>query len=634
MKSFIINAVNFLLVSLLLTGCYKEQHFDFPGPYEDTTIRRADSLPFPFDKSRNAGVWLMKNGIPENDKILFKGYTDFYAAGDTISWEKQTNGYRLIPHRNFYPVSDKDHFGGNPNSYRNNWVYSKYFVPVGPGKSFYMYTKFTLGTFSGTAAGFLLGKSWETGGEFIFGFDGFSNIAPTFFVDLYGRQGVSVNPDLGWPTVNEVIVPGVPADFEIVIHDGLFYILVNGTLCFQFKLPNEQTYYFTPVIRPWRNFITVHDFYIESNDMYTVDFAMHENEENYNRIQAPALAKAANGNLLLFAEGRSLPTFAGERIAQNTIPVGNCDIIMKRSTDGGISWSDQISVIAGQNSSETFAFPQVVSTDNGKIILHYSSIPSTLVNNNYVYNQSAQKVYQMVSTDNGNSWSPPVEITTSLKDNAGYFRSGPGHGIELTSAVYNKRLVMPVVYGGNVIKVAYSDDEGVSWKVSNAVPGSNLRFGSIVELSDTRLMMVLTHSGSTPRNKLVSHSIDGGKTWSSATNIGAGVSTLDYGHMYQGVTVKDLSGKIHLINPTGRESDPDTYNSPVFAVTPYLFTSQNGGATFDNSSRLFTKTAYHSYSSPIGFLDAVALDDGTIIIVGEGGVESPREGIVVYRKKP
>ena len=92
---------------------------------------------------------------------------------------------------------------------------------------------------------------------------------------------------------------------------------------------------------------------------------------------------------------------------------------------------------------------------------------------------------------------------------------------------------MHVVYCGNVIKVAYSDDEGVSWKVSNAVPGSNLRFGSIVELSDTRLMMVLTHSGSTPRNKLVSHSIDGGKTWSSATNIGAGVSTLDYGHMYQ-----------------------------------------------------------------------------------------------------
>lgn len=634
MKNFIIKALNFLLLTLILGGCYKEQHFGFPGPYADTTVRRADSLPFPFDKSRHTGVWLMKDGVPEHDRILFKGYTDFYAASDTLSWVKQPEGYRLIPHRNYYPVTDNDHFGGNPNSYKHNWVYSKYFVPVGPGKSFYIYTKFTLGTFSGTAAGFLLGKSWETGGDFVFGFDGFSNIAPTFFVDLYGRLGVSVNPDLGWPTVNEVIVPGVPADFEIVIHDGLFYILVNGTLCFQFKIPNEQIYYFTPVIRPWRNFITVHDFYIESNDMYTVDFAMHENEENYDRIQTPALAKAANGNLLLFAEGRSLPASAQERIAQSTMPAGNCDIILRRSTDGGISWNDQISVIAGQGSSETFAFPQVVSTANGKNILHYSSIPGSFVNNNYVYNQNLQKVYQVVSTDNGTSWSPPVEITAAVKDNAGFMRSGPGHGIELTSSAFNKRLIMPVVYGGSSIRVIYSDDEGATWKKSNAVAGSNLLFGSVVELSDARLMMVLSHSSSTPRNKLVSYSSDGGQTWSAATNIGAGVATFDYGHMFQGVITKDHTGNIHLVNPTGRESDPDTYNGPVFSVSPYLFTSRNGGSTFDNAQKLFTKTAYYGYNSPIGFLDAVALDDGTVVIVGEGGVESPREGIVVYRKKP
>jgi len=47
---------------------------------------------------------------------------------------------------------------------------------------------------------------------------------------------------------------------------------------------------------------------------------------------------------------------------------------------------------------------------------------------------------------------------------------------------------------------------------------------------------------------------------------------------------------------------------------------------------LFTKIAYNGYNSPIGMMDAVALADGSVVIAGEGGVESPREGIVIYRK--
>ncbi len=69
--------------------------------------------------------------------------------------------------------------------------------------------------------------------------------------------------------------------------------------------------------------------------MYTVEYVMHEYEQGYTRIQHPALAKAPNNDLLLFAEGRSNPASAYERVAQHTLPVGNTDIIMKRSEDGG-----------------------------------------------------------------------------------------------------------------------------------------------------------------------------------------------------------------------------------------------------------------------------------------------------------
>ncbi|WP_211657607.1 sialidase family protein [Parapedobacter composti] len=619
----------FLALVTLFSGCYKEQHFGFPGPFEEEQ-RMPDSLPFPFDENREAGVWLMRNGEPNYDKILFKGYTDFFAAGDTLSWVKEPNGMRLIPHRNYYPITNADHFGGNPNSFQFNWVHSKYFVPVGPGKSFYMYTRLTVGTFAGTAFGLFLGVNWETGQNFVLGMDGASAIAPMFFVDLYGTTA-SVDPNQGWPTVNEVIVPGIPADIEVVIHDALFYVKVNGTLCFQFKLPGDL-FYFTPQIRPWRNFITVHDYYIESSDAFTVDYAMHEYEQGYNRIQAPALALAANGDLLLFAEGRSNPRSAAERIAQQTMPAGDTDIIMRRSSSQGTSWDESIAVIAGQGSDQTYAFPQVVTTSEGRIVLHYSALPGHVQNNSYVFDASQQRVYQVVSADNGQTWSAPVEITDQLVTNTGYVRSGPGHGIELRSAAYRNRLVMPLVYGGTQVRAALSDDGGQSWRLSQPIAGNNRLSGAVIELDDSRLMMVLGHTNTTPRNRLVAYSSDGGETWTAPVNISAVVGTGDFGHMFHAAAVKSGDGSVHLITPTNRESDSQTYNGPAYGVTPMIFSSTDGGQSFGQGAPLFNRMAYRTYAAPIGAMDAVALADGTVIIVGEGGIESPREGIVVYRK--
>jgi len=63
-----------------------------------------------------------------------------------------------------------------------------------------------------------------------------------------------------------------------------------------------------------------------------------------------------------------------------------------------------------------------------------------------------------------------------------------------------------------------------------------------------------------------------------------------------------------------------------------LFSSTDGGLSFGQGAPLFDRLTYRTYSSPIGAMDAVALNDGSVVVVGEGGVESPREGIVVYRK--
>ncbi|GAB3024173.1 hypothetical protein GCM10027051_30990 [Niabella terrae] len=618
------------LLSLLANmGCYKEQHFDFPGPFEDSSlVNIVDSLPFPFDKTRQAGVWLMKDNQPDFSKILFKGYTDYKAMHDTVSWVRESGGMRLIPHRNYYPLSDADHLGGDPNSYKYNWAYSKYFVPVGSGKSFYMYSKVTFGTFSGTAAGLVLGASWNTGGVFVFGMDGNSSIAPMFFVDLYGTLGATVDPDQGWPTANEVIIPGVPAELEVVIHDNLFYIKVNGTLCFLFKISRETPYYFTPQIRPWRNFVTVHDFYLESSDMYTVDYAMYEHQQGYNRLQAPALTKASNGDLLLFAEGRSQPGSAFERVAQQTMAVGNTDIVMSRSVNNGVGWDRELKVIAGSGTDDTYGFPQVLNTADGKIILHYNKISLTEVNGNFSYTPE-QTMYQIVSNDNGQSWSSPVDLTTQLEDPAnGYLKSSTGHGIELK----NGRLVMPVIYGGKVLKLAISDDQGNSWHTSQGLEGLNISAGSVMELADSRLLLILTHGNASPQSKLITYSSDGGETWSVPEAMESDGTSLTGGYMIGGIALTDEKGDIYLINASGRTRDPETYRGPNFGVSPQLFRSTDGGSTFSTLGNLFTKTAYRGYADPIGNTDAVFAADGTLVIAGEGGVESPQEGIVVYRR--
>lgn len=620
-----------LLSVALLTSCYEEEHFDFPGPFE-IDQRIPDTLPFPFDETRQAGEWLMKEGVPDYRKILFKGYTDYYPAGDTTSWSLFPDGMHMIPHRNYYPITDDDHFGGNPNSYQDNWVYSKYFVPIGPGKSFYMYAKITVGTFSGTAMGLALGRSWETKENFVFGMDGFSSIAPTFFLDFYGTT-VGVDPNDGWPTVNEVIVPGIPAEVEVVIHDGRFYTLINGTLCFTFKFPQGQTYYYTPAIRPWRNFVNVHDMYIESNDMYTVDYAMHEHEQGYTRIQTPALASAGDNQLLLFAEGRSNPRTAEERVVQNTYPAGDCDILMRRSTDGGVTWEDQITVIAGQGSGESYCFPQTVSTAGGKIILHYSALSGTVIGDDeYEYDPASQEIYQVESTDGGNSWSAPKTITSALVDGTGYVRNGPSHGIALTSGTYAGRLLMPLTVGDDAVRVALSDDEGASWRLSQVVEGDGLQYGSVVELEDGRLMMMTGHNNSSPRSRMVSYSSDGGESWSPAEAIDADLETGSFGHLYPGLLVKGSDQTIYTVNATGRQKDGETYNGPTYGINPLLFSSTDAGVTFQQVGPLFEKPAYEGYVTPTGFMDAIVLGDGTLVIVGEGGVESPQEGVVVYRK--
>ncbi|MGN6065525.1 hypothetical protein, partial [Brevundimonas diminuta] len=140
------------------------------------------------------------------------------------------------------------------------------------------------------------------------------------------------------------------------------------------QLPDQALYYYPAAIRPWRNFLTIHDFYFEASDTYSYNQAYTQKEQGYNFIQRPSLVTANDGSILMFAEGRGAYDNSVMRVAQTSRAIGDVDIILKTSTDGGLTWSKEKQIVAGESNNLTYANPQVVKAKNGDVILHYNKI--------------------------------------------------------------------------------------------------------------------------------------------------------------------------------------------------------------------------------------------------------------------
>ncbi len=109
------------------------------------------------------------------------------------------------------------------------------------------------------------------------------------------------------------------------------------------------------------------------------------------------------------------------------------------------------------------------------------------------------------STDDGLTWSKPIEITASFEPfRAKYdwkvIATGPGHGIQLSSG----RLVAPIwlsygrrrgVHGPNAAGTIFSDDHGETWQAGDIAVPNEGAFRSpnetmLAQLSDGRVMLV------------------------------------------------------------------------------------------------------------------------------------------------
>ncbi len=220
--------------------------------------------------------------------------------------------------------------------------------------------------------------------------------------------------------------------------------------------------------------------------------------EKTHTFRIPALLTTGKGSVLVFCEARR----------ESGRDHSNIDLVMKRSNDGGSTWGPM--QILFDDGPHTMGNPcPVQDRRTGTIWLPFS--------------RNNKQVLLSKSTDDGRTWSRPIDITRSALPSAwGWVGPGPGHGIQLRHGRHSGRLVIPawagiekdVPFGRRQLSyVFYSDDSGTTWQYGKPATVDRSDECEVVELADGRLYMN-ARSRKGKKLRAYCHSSDGGSSWS------------------------------------------------------------------------------------------------------------------------
>jgi sialidase-1 len=231
-------------------------------------------------------------------------------------------------------------------------------------------------------------------------------------------------------------------------------------------------------------------------------------QDGYACYRIPSLLATPKGTLLAVCEGRKF----------TCMDESPTDLVMKRSLDGGKTWLP-LQVVVKAVPEAAMDSCLLIDSKTGNVIMVYDLWPEYVKDTwpaDYKRNpglgRDSVTAWITTSSDEGATWSTPVDITAMTKKPAwSNFIHGPGVGLQMRSG----RIVIPCCYQMGAWRnfVIYSDDVGKTWHLSDNEIGPGVDESQVVERSDGSLLLNMRSS----RGKgcrAVSTSKDGGKTWS------------------------------------------------------------------------------------------------------------------------
>ena len=340
-------------------------------------------------------------------------------------------------------------------------------------------------------------------------------------------------------------------------------------------------------------------------------------QDGYHTYRIPAILAAPNGDLLAFAEGRK--TGGGD--------AGDIDLLLKRSSDGGQTWTPQ--QVLWDDADNTCGNPcPVVDRDTGVIWLLATHNPGKASEKEIRTGATpgGRTVWVLHSRDHGATWSAPVEITATTKDPSwGWYATGPGIGIQIEHGPHAGRLVIPCdhsyiadasgkpEHGSHAI---YSDDHGKSWQLGGTIrPGMNEC--QVAELFDDRgtlLMDMRSYRGLSMRAQSLSR--DGGTTWTPPRDAPQLVEPVCQASLLRWETSSAGAGEGGVL----------LFSNPAAPKKRIRLTVR---ASFDNAETWPRSLLLHE--GPAAYSCLVALNDQEAGCLYENGEKRPYERITFAR---
>ena len=334
-------------------------------------------------------------------------------------------------------------------------------------------------------------------------------------------------------------------------------------------------------------------------------FIYKAGEEGYSCFRIPSIITTTKGTVLAFAEARR--NSCGD--------AGDIDLVVKRSNDGGQTWSALQMV--WNDSTNTCGNPApIVDQKTGKIILLTTWNLGTDHEKEIIAGSSkdTRRVFVMNSDDDGQHWSAALDLTSQLKDSSWtWYATGPGRGLQITKGKYKGRLLVSTNHitrdtRQNYCQAIYSDDGGIHWQAGEVTRQDSVNESTVAELSNGRLMLNMRNA-SKKRTRQVAISKNGGRNWSDNFTDTTLIEPVCEGNLLQ-YRFPGKKDALLFCNPA----------SKLARVQMTVRVSYNNGKSWTGKKQL--------YAGPSAYSCLTVLPDGKIGCLYEAGLQKAYEGIV------